>query len=124
MLKTSHLIAFVATAKPDSALRFYRDTLGLSLVEDSPFALVFDAGGTMIRLQKVPQVMVAPYTALGWNVEDIEKTIVWLTARGVTFERFPGMVQSDTCVWRSPSGAAIAWFRDPDRNILSLTQYR
>lgn len=123
MLNASTLIAFVATAKPDEAQRFYRDTLGLPLIEDGPFALVFSANGTTIRVQKVQQVSPAGYTALGWAVQDIEATIGWLTARGVRFERFPGMDQSDTGVWRSPGGAAVAWFKDPDGNVLSLTQY-
>jgi catechol 2,3-dioxygenase-like lactoylglutathione lyase family enzyme len=123
MLHTSPLIAFVATAHPAEALRFYRDTLGLALVEDSPFALVFSAGGTTLRVQKVQQVTAASYTALGWVVEDIDATIDWLTARGVAFERFPVLVQGENGVWRSPSGAAVAWFKDPDGNILSLTQY-
>jgi catechol 2,3-dioxygenase-like lactoylglutathione lyase family enzyme len=123
MLSTLPLIAFVATAKPEEALRFYRDTLGLPLAEDSPFALVFSAGGTMLRVQKVPQVTPAQYTALGWAVEDIGKTIAWLTTRGVAFEHFPGMQQSNTGVWRSPGGAAVAWFKDPDGNVLSLTEF-
>jgi len=123
MLHNSPLIAFVATSNSEEALRFYRGTLGLTLVEDSPFALVFSAGETTIRVQKVPQVASAQFTALGWAVQDIEKTIAWLTARGLAFERFPGMEQSDTGVWQSPSGASIAWFRDPDGNILSLTQH-
>ena len=123
MLNSSRLIGFVATAKPDDARRFYAEALGLPLIEDGPYALVFSASGTTIRVQKVSGVSPAAYTALGWAVDDIEETIAQLTARGVRFERFEGLSQSDRGVWRTPDGSSVAWFKDPDGNILSLTQY-
>ena len=104
-------------------MRFYRDTLGLSLVSDDPFAIVFDANGTMLRVQKVKELQPAQYTALGWDVPDIYARVKELTSRGVLFERFPGLPQDEHGVWATPSGAKVAWFKDLDGNVLSLTQF-
>lgn len=122
-MTNSKLIAFIATQNPAGALKFYRDALGLALVGDDPFAIVFDVNGTMLRVQKVKKVEPVQYTALGWDVSDIYARINELTARGVRFERFPGLPQDEQGVWAAPSGAKIAWFKDPDGNILSLTQF-
>jgi catechol 2,3-dioxygenase-like lactoylglutathione lyase family enzyme len=116
------LCAFVATVKPDEARVFYRDVLGLALVEDSPFAIVFDANGTMLRVQRVKDLAPHPFTALGWNVPDIEAAIDGLVAKGVTFERYGFFEQDARGVWSAPGGAKIAWFKDPDGNTLSLAQ--
>lgn len=123
MLSSAELIAFASTARPDGAAAFYRDVLGLTLVADEPFALVFDAHGTMLRVTKVDAVQPAPYTVLGWRVTDIRKAVEELGGRGVVFERYAGMPQDDLGIWTSPAGARIAWFRDPDGNVLSLTQF-
>ncbi len=123
MLKTAKPMCFVATAKPAAAKRFYAEVLGLPLVEDSPFAIVFDASGTMLRVQKMQAVSAAPYTALGWEVNDIQKAIEQLRKKGVRFEIYAGLGQDEAGVWQSPSGAQVAWFKDPDGNILSLTQF-
>ena len=93
------------------------------MLDDRPYALVFTAAGTTIRVQKVQRVAPASYTSLGWAVDDIEAVIAELTARGVKFEHFPGVPQNTSRVWRTPDGSAVAWFTDPDGNILSLTQY-
>ena len=121
-LNTATLVGFVATAEPLAARRFYEGVLGLRLVEDSPFALVFAAGATTVRVQKVESVTAAAYTALGWEVEDISAAVEALSNRGVKFEHFPGMSQDDAGVWRTPDGSSVAWFRDPDGHTLSLTQ--
>ena len=122
-LDSSQLIGFVATAKPEDARRFYGQTLGLPLIEDGPYALVFSANGTMVRVQKVQRVSAVPYTALGWAVADIGDVMAQLARRGVAFERYEGIGQDERGVWRSPAGAAVAWFKDPDGNILSLTEF-
>jgi catechol 2,3-dioxygenase-like lactoylglutathione lyase family enzyme len=122
MLKDAKIVCFVATAKAAAAKKFYRDVLGLSLVEDSPFAIVFDASGTTLRVQKVENVTPAPYTALGWQVDDIRAAIKRLNKKGINFERYPGMGQDELGIWSAPSGVLVAWFKDPDGNILSLTQ--
>jgi catechol 2,3-dioxygenase-like lactoylglutathione lyase family enzyme len=124
MLKTSKIICFTATANPARAKKFYRHTLGLSLVEDGPFALVFDANGTMLRVQKVGELHPATHTNLGWEVADIRATTKQLTRKGVRFERYEGLPQDATGVWTTPDGSQVAWFKDPDGNTLSLTEFR
>jgi catechol 2,3-dioxygenase-like lactoylglutathione lyase family enzyme len=123
MLNHSALIGFVAVSDLDRARQFYGDTLGLPITEESPFALVADANGTMLRLTIVQQPAAAPYTVLGWNVADIESMIDQLTANGVQFTRYDGMNQDERAVWTAPGGAKIAWFLDPDGNNLSLTEF-
>ncbi len=122
-LGTAKIMAFVATTDAARAMSFYRDALGLTLVEDSPFALAFDIGGTMLRIQKVETFTPHPFTALGWHVGDIAGAIDRLVATGVAMERFAGMDQDTRGVWTSPGGARIAWFKDPDGNLLSLTAF-
>jgi catechol 2,3-dioxygenase-like lactoylglutathione lyase family enzyme len=123
VLGTRKIMAFVATRDPDRAKIFYRDILGLRLeAEQLPFALVFDAHGTMLRVTIVREIVVAPYTVLGWEVPDIAATARELTAAGVKLERYPGMPQDELGIWTSPSGARVAWFKDPDGNVLGVTQ--
>ncbi len=123
MLGSFDIVAFVATKDPVAARAFYEDKLGLELVSDEQFALVFDAHGTMLRVQKVAEVTVAPYTALGWAVPDIRATAAALASRGVVFQRYEGMGQDELGIWQSPGGAMVAWFKDPDGHTLSLTQH-
>jgi catechol 2,3-dioxygenase-like lactoylglutathione lyase family enzyme len=122
MLSEQAVMAFLATSNAAQARAFYTEVLGLALVSDTGFALVFDANGTMLRVQKVEVVAPHRYTALGWLVADIAATIAGLSSRGVTFERYEGLEQDALGVWQSPSGAQVAWFKDPDDNVLSLTQ--
>jgi len=124
MLERSALIGFVGVSDLERARRFYGDTLGLPITDESPFALVADANGTMLRLTAVEQPAAAPYTVLGWNVADIGSMIDHLTARGVQFTRYEGMTQDERGVWTAPGGAKIAWFPDPDGNNLSLTEFK
>jgi catechol 2,3-dioxygenase-like lactoylglutathione lyase family enzyme len=123
MLKAQPIIAFVATTNPVRAKEFYAKTLGLQLVSEDAFALVFDAGGTMLRVTPVQKLQPAGYTVLGWIVTDIAKEIRDLAKRGVKFRRYEGMEQDELGVWTSPANAKIAWFEDPDGNTLSLTEF-
>ena len=123
MLTTKPIIAFVATTKPAVAKSFYAETLGLRLVSEDPFALVFDAGGTMLRIAIVPELRPAGYTVLGWIVSDMVSEVRELTKRGVKFQRYDWMQQDEHGIWRSSSGAKIAWFVDPEGNTLSLTEF-
>ena len=107
---------------PSRARAFYEDVLGLSLVADEPFALVFDLAGTMLRVTRVDALEPQPFTVLGWRVDDIQSAVRALAERGVRFERFPALEQNGLGIWTSPSGARVAWFEDPDGNTLSLTQ--
>jgi catechol 2,3-dioxygenase-like lactoylglutathione lyase family enzyme len=123
MLSTEILVGFTATAKPSEARAFYEKALGLKLIEDSPHALVFAAGATTIRVQKVQAVVVSGYTVLGWQVGNIATTVQELSARGVKFQRYEGLPQDENGVWRTPDGSGVAWFRDPDGNTLSITEF-
>jgi predicted enzyme related to lactoylglutathione lyase len=122
-LPTSELIAFMPTTDLVAARVFYEKGLGLPLAGESPIACTFDANGTTLRVIAVEKIPEAPYTVLGWNVVDIEASIRELTSRGVVFEKFDGVDQDALGVWRSPGGARVAWFKDPDGNTLSLTQF-
>jgi catechol 2,3-dioxygenase-like lactoylglutathione lyase family enzyme len=123
MLNDSSLVAFIPISDVAAAKTFYAITLGLTILEESPFALVVDANGTKIRLTPVPELRPQPFTIAGWDVADIEATISELDARGVAFRRFEGMEQRANGVWESPSGDLVAWFADPDDNVLSLTEF-
>jgi len=115
-------MAFAATADPAKAKAFYRDTLGLRLMSEDGFALAFDVQGVMLRVTTVKTVAVAPYTVLGWQVEDIAATAKALQEAGVELQRYPGLPQDELGVWQAPGGAKVAWFHDPDGNTLSITQ--
>jgi catechol 2,3-dioxygenase-like lactoylglutathione lyase family enzyme len=117
-------ILFLATANAKRARSFYEGVLGLTFVADEPPALVFQVGDSMLRVQKVEKVHGAPYTALGWAVSHIRRTVQRLQAAGVVFQRYEGMNQDGDGIWHAPSGALVAWFRDPDGHVLSLTQFK
>ena len=123
MISNSKIVAFVATKNAAGAKIFYENVLGLILVSDDAFALVFDANGTMLRVQKVKELNPAPYTALGWDVADIDAEVDELAGRGVVFNRYSWFPQDERGIWTAPSGGRIAWFNDPDGNTLSLTQF-
>lgn len=123
MLGDKDVIAFVATSQPERARVFYEETLGLRFIADEPPALVFDAHGTMLRVAKVTRLEPQQFTVLGWSVPDIDAAVRALAAKGVMFERYPGFEQDAQGVWTSPGGGRVAWFKDPDGNVLSLTQF-
>ena len=123
MLEASAVIAFVGSADLRQARVFYEQTLGLRVIEHNDFACVFDANGTMLRVTAVAGVARAGYTVLGWRVADIAAVVRGLTARGVVFLRYDGMDQDEGGVWTTPAGDQVAWFADPDGNVLSLTQF-
>ena len=124
MLSASRVVAFVGVRDAERAKAFYRDTLGLKLVlEELPFALVFDCQGTMLRVTIVQEMVAAPYTVLGWAVTDITATASGLAAAGVKFQRYPQIQQDELGIWTAPGGARVAWFQDPDGNLLSISQH-
>jgi catechol 2,3-dioxygenase-like lactoylglutathione lyase family enzyme len=123
MLGSCDPMAFVATARPEEARRFYSEVLGLRLLADDDFALVYDLNGTPLRVQKVRDHAPAMHTVLGWVVPDIAAAVAALAGRGVAFQRYDVLEQDAAGVWKSPGGARVAWFKDPDGNTLSLTQF-
>ena len=116
-------MAFVAARDLRQARDFYRDRLGLRLVGEDEFALVFDAGGTMLRVASVRERASAQYTVLGWEVKDITETAKSLLRANINLERYPGIEQDELGIWKSPGGARVAWFKDPDGNTLSITEF-
>jgi catechol 2,3-dioxygenase-like lactoylglutathione lyase family enzyme len=121
-LENYEIMAFVATTQSDKARSFYCDILGLRFEEENPAALVLKTANAMLRIAKVRAFTPLPFTVLGWKVEDVRATMKLLAGKGVQFERFQGMKQDDLGIWVSPSGAMVCWFKDPDGNVLSLTQ--
>ena len=119
-------VAFAPTTNPRQARDFYEGKLGLRCVSEDGFAVVFDMHGIPLRVVNVASVYEfkpAPFTILGWEVPNIEAAVKDLASRGVEFERYPGMEQDALGIWRSPSRARVAWFKDPEGNVLSVTQY-
>jgi catechol 2,3-dioxygenase-like lactoylglutathione lyase family enzyme len=123
MLRENEAVYFLATTDVAAARVFFEGTLGLRLVADEHFALVFDLGGRMLRIAKAQELTPARHTVLGWKVDDIAAKVNELSRRGVRFDRFEGMPQDELGIWVSPTGAKVAWFKDPAGNSLSLTQF-
>ena len=123
MLTAAKLMAFVATTDRTRATNFYRNVLGLKLVSEDDFAIVFDCGGTLLRVVRVDAVALAPYTVLGWQVQDIASIVKALSKAGVQFERYSFLEQDALGIWTAPGGAKAAWFKDPDGNVLSVSQH-
>lgn len=117
-------MTFVATREPARAKAFYADILGLRFVSEDQFAVVFDLDGIMFRVTYVPDMVPVKYTVLGWEVSDIVAAVNQLQAAGVTFERYGDfMKQDDLGIWTAPGGSRVAWFKDPDGNVLSVAQH-
>ena len=123
MLASSKVIGFVPTKDPSSARAFYEGKLGCRFVSDDPFALVLRAGETMIRIAKAQDFTPAPYTVLGWEVRDIAAVVRWLQGRGVALEKYPFVQDQELGIWTAPGGNKVAWFKDPDGNVLSVSQH-
>lgn len=118
------IVAFVPIADVEAAKAFYRDKLRLRLVsEELPFALVFDANGIMLRLAIGAKASPAAGTVLGWRVPELAPVVNELTQAGIRFERYDFMKQDELGIWDTPTGARVAWFKDPDGNVLSLSEH-
>ena len=122
MLANETLKSFVPTVKPEEAKIFYRDVLGLKLLSEDNYALEFEAGGRLFRVITVQEFTPHPFTALGWNVGNIKAVIRSLNTKGIYCEKYGFFEQDDLGIWISPSGAKVAWFKDVDGNVLSLTE--
>src|SRR5450432_881715 len=122
MLSDKKLKAFAPTIQLAKAKSFYKDILGLKLLSEDNYALEFDANGTLLRVTIVPEFKPQLFTVLGWNVENIVSIIKLLNKQNVSCERYEFLEQDDLGIWTSPGGSKVAWFKDPDGNILSLTE--
>jgi catechol 2,3-dioxygenase-like lactoylglutathione lyase family enzyme len=123
MLGSKNIVAFVPITDTEKARAFYQGILGLRFVKDDGFALVLEANGIMVRAAKMKEFTPAQFTILGWQVSDIEQVVRGLAARGVHFEVFGFLKQDELGIWTAPTGDKVAWFKDPDENILSLSQH-
>jgi catechol 2,3-dioxygenase-like lactoylglutathione lyase family enzyme len=124
MLADKKLKAFAPTMKPDKARSFYKDILGLKLLSEDKYALEFDANGTLLRITIVENFKPYPFTILGWNVDNISSSIKLLNDKNIFFEKYDFLEQDKSGVWTSPNGSKVAWFKDPDGNVLSLTELK
>jgi catechol 2,3-dioxygenase-like lactoylglutathione lyase family enzyme len=120
MLATKRLKAFVSTVNQQKAKQFYGETLGLELMSEDSFALQFNVNGTLLRVTNVKELRPQQFTVLGWSVADIYSAVEELKAKGVVFEIFGFPGQDEYGIWTAPGGTKVAWFKDPDGNILSL----
>ena len=123
MLGSTKIVAFVPITDGEKARAFYEGVLGLKFVKDDDFALVFDANGIMVRAAKMKEVKPAQFTILGWQVNGIEDIARELQKKGVHFEVFGFFKQDELGIWTAPTGDKVAWFKDPDGNMLSISQH-
>jgi len=123
MLSAGKLIGFVPTKDSARSREFYEGKLGFKFVSDDQFALVMHAGESTIRIAKASDFKPAQYTVMGWEVTNMEAMVKWLTDRGVAFEKYPFVQDQEHGIWTTPNGDKVAWFKDPDGNVLSLSQH-
>src|SRR5713101_4029136 len=123
MLASGKMVGFIPTKDYDKARAFYEGKLGFDYVSQDKFAVVMSVGGHMIRIVKVPNFTPLQGTILGWQVEDIQSAATWLRDRGVPPEKYPFVQDQNLGIWTTPDGSKVAWFKDPDGNILSISQH-
>jgi len=123
MLGTTDIVAFVPITDSEKARAFYEGVIGLRFIKDDGFALVLEANGIMIRAAKMKEVTPAQFTILGWQVTNIEDVVRALQQKGVHFEIFGFFKQDDLGIWTAPTSDKVAWFKDPDGNILSVSEH-
>jgi catechol 2,3-dioxygenase-like lactoylglutathione lyase family enzyme len=116
------MVGFIPSHDLNRSKFFYTQVLGFRAKGTDPFALVLDAHGDTIRVVSLQGFKPASYTVLGWAVSNISKVVAELRKKGVIFQRYDGMKQDAHGVWRAPGGSLVAWFKDPDGNVLSVTQ--
>jgi catechol 2,3-dioxygenase-like lactoylglutathione lyase family enzyme len=123
MLAKGKMAGFVITKDYDQSRAFYEGKLGFEFVSLDQFALVVKVGGHHIRISKAPNFTPLQSTVLGWEVGDVEAVVAWLAERGVATEKYPFVQDKDRGIWTTPDGNKVAWFKDPDGNVLSVSQH-
>ena len=123
MLTAGKMVGFVLTKDYEQARLFYEGKLGFNFVSLDQFALVMRAGENMIRIVKTPDFVPLRSTVLGWEVDDVEAAVGWLVGRGVAMEKYPWVQDKERGIWTTPDGSKVAWFKDPDGNVLSVSQH-
>jgi catechol 2,3-dioxygenase-like lactoylglutathione lyase family enzyme len=124
VLSSSGVVTFVLTRDREASKAFYTGVLGLKFVADDPFATVLDMHGAVLRIVHIDNYQAGPHPILGWEVADMTQAVQELNGKGVTMTIYEGFGQDALGVWTSPDGKAkVAWFTDPDGNVLSLAQH-
>lgn len=123
MLSNPSITAFLPTTQQEASKHFYANTIGLHLVSEDDYALEFEGNGVTLRITSVDLFVPHPFTVLGFKINNIQDQVKALTEKGVVFEKYSGLKQDEFGIWTSPSQAKIAWFKDPDGNLISLTEY-
>ena len=123
MLASGKMVGFVPTKDYDKARAFYEGKLEFEFVSLDQYALVLSVGGHRIRIAKVPNFTPLQGTILGWEVKNIETVVTWLRDRGVPSEKYPFVQDRELGIWTAPNGDKVAWFKDPDGNILGVSQH-
>jgi catechol 2,3-dioxygenase-like lactoylglutathione lyase family enzyme len=124
MLSAGKMTGFLLTKDYGKARAFFEQKLGFEFVSLDQFALVIQAGPSKIRIVKMPNFTPLQSTVLGWEVQDIEGVVSWLAKRGVEFEKYPFVQDKERGIWTAPGGDRVAWFKDPDGNVLSVAQHK
>jgi hypothetical protein len=123
MLTAGKLVGFLTTTDYANARAFYEGKLGFEFVSLDQFALAMRAGENMIRISKSETFKPAQGTVLGWEVDDVRAAVLWLSSRGVVTEKYPFVEDKELGIWTAPSGDQVAWFKDPDGNVLSISRH-
>jgi catechol 2,3-dioxygenase-like lactoylglutathione lyase family enzyme len=123
MLTDGKMVGFIVTTDYEKAREFYEGKLGFAFVSQDQFALVVRVGEHKIRIVKVPGFTPFQGTVLGWEVADVKAVVLWLESRGVSTEKYPFVADQELGIWTAPSGEHVAWFKDPDGNVLSVNDH-
>ena len=122
ILEAAKPAIIICTRDRARSVAFYRDTLGLAFVREDSFAAIFEVGGATLRVSYVADFAPHGHTILGFTVSDVRGVVQSLRENGVAFEHFPHIPHEEDGIWTAPSGAvSVAWFKDPDGNLLSVT---
>ncbi len=116
-------VAFVNVSDRERALAFYQGVLGFTLRSSDAFGDFLQLDGALLRVTALPDHKAHAHPVLGWNVADIVTTAAVLRERGISFTIYDGIGQDELGIWTAPDGQAkVAWFSDPDGNVLSISQ--
>ena len=122
MLTNNIIKAFVSTTEPLKARQFYENKLGLKLLSEDKYGIEFEANGAHLRISIVEKLVPQPFTVLGWDTNDIVSTVKLMNKKGILFERYHFIDQDESGIWTAPGGTRVAWFKDPDGNLLSVSE--
>lgn len=123
MLESAKMMGFLITKDYDASRAFYEGKLGLEFVSVDQFAMVMRVGGHMVRISKLAEFTPQRFTVLGWEVPDVSAAVTWLEQQGVAMEKYPWVQDQEHGIWSTPDGSKVAWFKDPDGNVLSVSQH-